>query len=335
MRTHHPSVVALLLAVLLAACTAGGSTDPTDPASSRPSDAATSAAPVGVDLPGTVLFMRTSGNDVSTVYTLVNGVETAITDPGGFSGVEVSPDGALVLGWADEGQTLLRGHTLRLSDGTITRLRVDAPGLNLIPSAWSPDGRQIVHIGFDEKKPQRTGIYVADYPSGANLRAVSRRPGNLFDEPLAFSPDGSKVLFYRSTQPDPSEYLDGSLWIVPTAGGTPRKISGHVFPYPQAAWSPDGSRILFATARLQEHGALWTVAPDGSGLTKLFEDPDGRYPLTPTWSPDGSRILFALNETNDDWAHLPNDVYVIDADGTNLQQVNIGPGFKRYFTWLR
>lgn len=118
MRRHHPSLVALLLAVLLAACTAGGSTDPTDPASPRPRDAATPEAPVGVDLPGTVLFMHTSGNDLSTVYTLVNGVETAIADPGEFSGVEVSPDGALVLGWADERQTPLRGHTLRLSDGT-------------------------------------------------------------------------------------------------------------------------------------------------------------------------------------------------------------------------
>jgi hypothetical protein len=37
--------------------------------------------------------------------------------------------------------------------------------------------------------------------------------------------------------------------------------------------------ILFASERLSERGALWTVRPDGSDLTQLFADGKGRFPI--------------------------------------------------------
>ena len=49
------------------------------------------------------------------------------------------------------------------------------------------------------------------------------------------------------------------------------------------AWSPDGSRIAFASTREGGTLSLWTMAPDGSDLRRVT-DGHGEYP---DWSPDG------------------------------------------------
>ena len=57
------------------------------------------------------------------------------------------------------------------------------------------------------------------------------------------------------------------------------------------AWSPDGTRIAFASEEpLAGDAKLYTVRADGSGLTQLTTGAtEGRGPA---WSPDGSRIAF-------------------------------------------
>lgn len=79
---------------------------------------------------------------------------------------------------------------------------------------------------------------------------------------------------------------------------------------------------------------LWTIAPDGSKLARLFKDANGRYAATPTWSPDGTVILFALDPTSDPFQHPPNGLCVIRADGSDLTQVIGGNNFKREPVWV-
>jgi TolB protein len=50
---------------------------------------------------------------------------------------------------------------------------------------------------------------------------------------------------------------------------------------------------------------IYTLNPDGSGLTKLADGVD------PAWSPDGRQVAFAAG----------NGLYTIDSDGSNLKQV--------------
>jgi len=52
---------------------------------------------------------------------------------------------------------------------------------------------------------------------------------------------------------------------------------------------------------------------DGSNQTRLSNFPDS---VRPHWSPDGTKIIF----------HNPVDVYVINADGTNLLNLTNGAG---------
>ena len=55
------------------------------------------------------------------------------------------------------------------------------------------------------------------------------------------------------------------------------------------AWAPDGTRLLF-TNEVNENTDIYTVRPDGTGLTRVTTSP---HPdLSPRWSPDGRRIVF-------------------------------------------
>ena len=90
---------------------------------------------------------------------------------------------------------------------------------------------------------------------------------------------------------------------------------------------------MFGEERLQPAGALWTIEPNGSALTKVFEDPEGGFVVKPIWSPDGSKIMFAMNPIDDEFLHPDNEIYVIGADGTGLTLVIDGPGHKGVTEW--
>jgi Tol biopolymer transport system component len=152
--------------------------------------------------------------------------------------------------------------------------------------------------------------------------------------PLDYSPDGTRLVFYRSIEVDPGPAdIGGSLWVVGVDGSDPHQISGDVAPNWHARWSPDGSTILFASERLSAEPAIWTVHPDGSGLTPLFRGRAGRFPLGPVWSPDGAHIMFALDPTDDAFRHLANAIYVMNADGTGLRSVVRDRTFKSSIEW--
>jgi TolB protein len=59
----------------------------------------------------------------------------------------------------------------------------------------------------------------------------------------------------------------------------------------QPAWSPDGSRIAWAT-----RNGIWIANADGSGVITLTEDGRDR---DPAWSPDGTSIVFASSRDGD------------------------------------
>ena len=80
------------------------------------------------------------------------------------------------------------------------------------------------------------------------------------------------------------------------------------------AWSPDGTRLLF-TNEVNENSDIYTVKPDGTGLTRLTTSPD--QDLSPRWSADGRRIVFhrRINQINTSALHVMN------ADGSNERRL--------------
>jgi dipeptidyl aminopeptidase/acylaminoacyl peptidase len=141
--------------------------------------------------------------------------------------------------------------------------------LSLGPGPLSADGKTIAREGFDDKHPGSAGIYLTRASDGKILRRVTRAhfiPGD-------FSPDGKQLVLFKGAEGDPP--APGSLWLVNTRGTGLRRLTpvnvqvGCCFNY---RWSPDGTKILFADS----NGVLWTIAPNGSKLTQVFKDVNGR-----------------------------------------------------------
>ena len=121
-------------------------------------------------------------------------------------------------------------------------------------------------------------------------RAAGRAPapGAVVDVPVsegtsmsvAVSPDGRRLAID----------LQGSIWVVPAAGGQATRITDVFNDARQPVWSPDGGTIAFFAYRDGGYD-LWAISPDGTNQRKLttgaFDDRE------PAWSHDGSRIAFS------------------------------------------
>jgi TolB protein len=79
-----------------------------------------------------------------------------------------------------------------------------------------------------------------------------------------------------------------------------------------AEWSPDGSRIAYASFR-DGQWDLYVVAPDGSGTVRLTDDPEDD--VAPRWSPDGMRLVYVSGVL--EGVVPPDRVRVIDALGSD------------------
>jgi WD40 repeat protein len=127
----------------------------------------------------------------------------------------------------------------------------------------------------------------------------------------AHVPSDERMLFTTNDGTIVSTFTDGTdLHTVSPAGQ-----SCH-----DAAWSPDGQRILFACGdETAEH--LYAADADGANASVVFPTPDWPYGgvliTHPSWSPQG-RIALALEPAS---GGSPVNVATIAEDGTDLEWV--------------
>lgn len=147
----------------------------------------------------------------------------------------------------------------------------------VVTSPLATDGSRIY---FTAVKDQVVGpAYVSIAGGDQVLMAVPPRPAVL----LHISPDGSVLLVYEPGAGERSD--EGYLWLVPTAGGGPRRLGstgGH-----DGAWSPDGRHIVYAFEQ-----DLYVTDGDGSNGRKLTTTPGKTSWIR--WSPDAIRMRFTL-----------------------------------------
>ena len=145
--------------------------------------------------------------------------------------------------------------------------------------------------------------------------------------PFSWSPDGTQIVFVRfDTRPDPSGSGSTrlvSLFVLDVASGTSRRLTEGECADVDPAWSPDGSRIVFARCFSQRQQNLFAVKPDGTGLQRLT---DGEWiDAVPTWSPDGAEIAFERTLA------LNSDIWVIRADGARPRNLTADSPVADYF----
>jgi tricorn protease len=99
-----------------------------------------------------------------------------------------------------------------------------------------------------------------------------------------FSPEG-KWLAYTA-----DHYGNPDVFVMPAAGGEPRRLTHHPAPDVAAGWSPDGKSILFVSTRTSatDPPKLFTVSIDG-GLPQELPLPMGS---SGSFAPDGTRIAY-------------------------------------------
>lgn len=138
--------------------------------------------------------------------------------------------------------------------------------------AWSPDGARIAW-SFGPPGSLRIAVINAD---GSNFRRLSADVAGAVDLDANWSPDGTQIAFVRMRTPAASDLI-----IVTVATGTERAF-GLPRRNREPAWAPDGRTIVFSsTMNADEIDAeLYSIAPDGSALTRLtFDDANQRHPV--------------------------------------------------------
>jgi serine/threonine protein kinase len=155
---------------------------------------------------------------------------------------------------------------------------VNDPQRNEKGAAFSPDGSL---IAFHESNVG--GIFLA----GATGESVRRVTDSGFDP--AWSPDGKQIAFATEEIGEPASRLgDSTLYIVASAGGSPRKVvNGDAV---QPSFSPSGQRIVY-WSNIGGQRDIYTV--DAAGGTPVAVTNDGAIDWSPVWSPDGRFIYFS------------------------------------------
>jgi dipeptidyl aminopeptidase/acylaminoacyl peptidase len=230
------------------------------------------------------------------------------------------------------------------SGGEAAQLTAEDNGVGGI--AWSPDGASIAFTSSGPESKARKDrkekygdfeIVGGDYALNQLWRV--KIPAELSSDPkklpkaeqltkdgqfsvsgFAWSPDGKKIAFSASRDPDPESAQTEQLYVLDLADLHVRKLIDAQGPNSNPKWSPDGKQIAYATYDNQPffyyaNRYIASVSAEGGPSKILTRDFDEDTNLL-DWGPDG--IYFAaLQKTN---AHI----YRLDAASLKVQRIT-GP----------
>ena len=233
-----------------------------------------------------------------------------LTDAAGHDRRPVwSPDGAMIAFDAERHGDLSTEspeteiYVMR-ADGSGQQRLTEGGGRNRRP-VWSPDG---FHIAFTTEEWEYHYTYVMGADGSNRVRLTTTTD----DRDPVWSPDGARIAFTSRRE---SNHLTMAIGVDGT-GERPLADTGSGTP----VWSPSGARIAFSCC--EGYLGYVSVVDTGTGLARRLADTAGTdWALEPVWSPDGSRIAFTRSVTSDNDIGFVDEIFLIDADGTNLLQI--------------
>ncbi len=229
------------------------------------------------------------------------------------------PSNTLATSWSPDGSALLVSteqfdlnseiYTFAPTGVLIDRLTFDFAFDAM--AYWSPDGSLIALMRGD---PGASDLYVMR-ADGADEIQLTDYDG--YEQSPSWSPDGQRIAFVWGHKETRALGDEGELWVVGSDGSDPTLILDHSIAYPD--WSPDGQHIAVWIQSEDPHVGVFDLST--GVLTDLGEGAVAR------WSPDGTRLAF-ISERDGDW-----DLYTMDADGGNVQQLTNDPAFDTFPIW--
>jgi Tol biopolymer transport system component len=241
-----------------------------------------------------------------------------------------SPDGAKIA-FESAGHICVTELVLSNADGS-TRMRLTSesdPFVQRTHPAWSPDGTRIAYQASGGSE-YITSIWVmnADGSGQISLAGEPGCPGSAGDAAPAWSPDGTRIAS-ESTHEGCGGERNWEIYVAElvssNADGTGQiRLTDHPALDRSPAWSPDGTRIAFASHRDGNYN-IYVMNADGTGLQRLTDNPAADE--SPAWSPDSTQIAF---ESNRDGNY---EIYVMYADGSGQTRLTNHPANDRSPAW--
>jgi Tol biopolymer transport system component len=287
-----------------------------------------SVGPVDAKVPGPngrIAFARFDPElGDSATYTMdPDGSDVRQLFPGASGNPRWSPDGSKITVGAScvDGGENCAATIVDPDTGAFRQLRFPDPTLETFCSVWSADGRRLACEGHGIADESRNGIYTIRTSDGRGLMRITSNPGG-DDSPIDYSPDGKRLVFSRTDPSGPSG-SNQALFIVNVNGTGVHRITPWGFSDDDGSWSPDGTRIVF-----EHFGSLYTVVPDGGGLSKVSLDTKSSTTAFTAfdagWSPDGTKLVFSLR-TKTGSGSVQEGIATANADGSDVQLVTISP----------
>ncbi len=186
-------------------------------------------------------------------------------------------------------------------DGSEQQRLTHNGGIDCFP-AFSPDGRRIAFVGAGRSTSYAIKVMNADGTETAEVTPLDFRPSpfpwhDLWA--LSWSPDGKQIAFQEA----------GDIFTVKVDGTDRRNLTNHPALDLEPAWSPDGARILFVSARVYWL-TLHTMKADGTEVRELPSAGEF-WDTTPAFSPTGGKIVFMVRSE----MTLPA-IYTANSDGS-------------------
>jgi Subtilase family/WD40-like Beta Propeller Repeat len=141
----------------------------------------------------------------------------------------------------------------------------------------------------------------------------------------AWSPD-NKTIAFESERSNHSE-----IYLMNADGTNQRQLtttlpSSPGYPFFGAfnvTWSPDGQTLMYSSL----FDGIYALSPDKTNLRKIVGDKT-MHVSYPTWSPDGTTIAYSRSIPG-----RQNDIWTMNPDGTNQQQLTTDPADERFPQW--
>ena len=217
---------------------------------------------------------------------------TRLTRHGSFSFAPAwSPDGTKIVYQTAKDDDTSRLWVMNADGSGKQRLSRNREGTNYGDAQWSPDGSTIAFSIFkagDTPRSFNSSIALINASDGGNLRRLTSPRGADEVNPN-WSPDGASIAFEVNGL---FPVRQSDIWLMGADGSGKRPLTQTRFYETYPVFSPDGTRIAFAgdrdnrklsTERLGRGFELYTMATDGSGVTRITNN--RRPDLFPDWQP--------------------------------------------------
>ena len=192
-----------------------------------------------------------------------------------------------------------RGEVMRYDQKTHS-MEPFLAGFSAVGLDFSKDGQRMVWTSFPD------GVLWQSKVDGSDKIQLTFPP--MEGDTGRWSPDGTRIAFSGSYPGKPAQ-----VYLIPSGGGEPERLTSGVVDSGDGTWSPDGESIAYgalnsaARCSLQIVGLKThqvTAVPKSDGLCSPRWSPDGEYLLA--MSEDFSRLML-FDFAHQSWQELTKD----------------------------